>query len=65
MRRGGASREIHSGQRDLLGVKKRGRWDSDASLRRYVKAGRLNEQVHRLDQVTQFAANLCAERIGS
>ena len=65
LRHGGASHEIHSGRRDLLGVKKRGRWDSDASLHRYVKAGRLNEQVHRLDQATQSAANLCAERIGS
>ena len=65
LRHGGASHEILGGGRDTTGVKKRGRWQSDASLHRYVKAGRLNEQLQRLDVPVQEAAAECAERLSS
>ena len=38
LRHGGASADFAMGHRDLLGIKRRGRWRNDDSLRRYEKA---------------------------
>ncbi len=65
LRHGGASHELLTGARDLSGVKKRGRWMSDASLQRYVKGGRVAEQLARLDEVTLRVAAKCAAQLSS
>ena len=40
LRHGGASQDLCSGFRDHQGVKSRGRWVTDQSVRRYAKIGR-------------------------
>ncbi len=42
-RRGGATRDILLGRRDRESVRKRGRWHTYTSLRRYEKSGRLQQ----------------------
>ena len=42
-RHSGASSDVASGRRTVHETKLRGRWQADASLRRYQKGGRLNE----------------------
>jgi hypothetical protein len=64
LRHGGASHELLSGARDINGIKKRGRWLSDTSLRRYEKGGRVAQQMARLPTSLQQACALAAERIG-
>ena len=64
LRHGGASHELLSGARDINGIKKRGRWLSDTSLRRYEKGGRVAQQMARLPVNLQQACTLAAERIG-
>jgi len=48
LRHGGASHELLSGARDVPGIKKRGRWVTDTSLRRYEKGGRVAQQMAKL-----------------
>ncbi|CAK0790921.1 unnamed protein product, partial [Prorocentrum cordatum] len=48
LRHGGASHEYLAKFRSLDEIKKRGRWVSDSSLRRYTKGGRVAEQMRRL-----------------
>ena len=55
-RHSGASSDSAGGRRTLKKVKRRGRWRSDASLRRYEKAERLTDQLRRLDPQQQSAA---------
>ena len=48
LRHGGASWDLLQKQRSLADIKKRGRWASDASLRRYAKESRLQHQVTKI-----------------
>jgi hypothetical protein len=48
LRHGGASWDLLHKQRTLPEIKKRGRWASDTSLRRYVKESRLQHQISKL-----------------
>lgn len=49
LRHGGPSADIAAGRRTVEQVKLRGRWRCDQSVRRYVKDGRVGEQLRRLD----------------
>ncbi|CAK0804389.1 unnamed protein product, partial [Prorocentrum cordatum] len=48
LRHTGASRDFVNQLRPLREAKRRGRWKTDASVRRYEKGGRLSEQFARL-----------------
>ena len=48
MRHGSASTDALENLRTLAEIKKRGRWQSDSSVRRYVNGGRLPEVFARL-----------------
>ena len=65
LRHGGASHELLTGARDLISVKKRGRWASDQSLRRDEKGGRVNHQLTLLPKRTLRHAFACASKIGA
>ncbi|CAK0799614.1 unnamed protein product, partial [Prorocentrum cordatum] len=55
----GASRDFVNQLRPLREVKRRGRWKTDASVRRYGKGGRLSEQFARLPGPLQRHALRC------
>ena len=62
LRHGGASWDALRRARDMLGIKRRGRWRSDASLRRYEKAARAQKEVQRMSRATlNFAAAVEAD----
>jgi len=48
LRHSGPSYDRALGKRTLAEIKLRGRWKSDSSVRRYEKAGRVTQQLHRL-----------------
>ena len=48
LRHTGASADFASNKRTIEAVKRRGRWRSDISLRRYEKGGRITEVLRRL-----------------
>ena len=50
LRHGGASHDMLTKERSLQEIKNRGRWRSDAPLRRYQKAARALQQEQRMDQ---------------
>ncbi|CAK0903427.1 unnamed protein product, partial [Prorocentrum cordatum] len=56
LRHGGASHELYAAARPLRDIQKRGRWATDAALRRYAKGGRVQEQLHRLPRALQLRA---------
>ena len=64
-RHGGASTDFALKRRSLAEVKLRGRWKSDASLRRYEKGGRLAEQLHRLGSRLRAHALRCSELVNA
>ena len=64
LRHGGASHELLTGVRPLDAIKKRGRWCSDASLKRYEKGGRVQQQLALLTAVQRAHCELCAGSIG-
>ena len=64
-RHGGASTDFALKHRPLGEVKLRGRWKSDASLRRYEKGGRLAEQLFRLGDQLQIHALKCARCVNA
>ena len=47
-RHGGASEDLNSGERDHQGVKIRGRWHTDQSVRRYGKVGKIQRLMANL-----------------
>lgn len=49
MRHGGASADLTTKARTVEAVKRRGRWRSDASLRRYAKESRVLSQLAKVD----------------
>ena len=59
LRHTGASRDFVNQLRPLREVKRRGRWKTDASVRRYEKGGRLSEQFSRLPGPLQRHALRC------
>ena len=52
LRHGGASHDAVTATRSLAEIKARGRWRADASVRRYQKASRAQQQIHRLSDAT-------------
>jgi hypothetical protein len=63
LRHGGASHDALLGLRRLLEIKDRGRWASEASLRRYRKASRAQLEVHRMHKDTQELGRLAADNL--
>eukprot|EP00435_Cladocopium_sp_Y103_P042198 s2255_g11.t1 len=63
LRHGGATHDILTRRRSMLEVKQRGRWQSDTSLRRYVKLARLQHEQSKIpksvsEKGLQVLANL-------
>ena len=48
LRHGGASEDLVSQRREPLMVKRRGGWRTDASLKRYAKETRLQDEVRKI-----------------
>lgn len=48
LRHGGATHDLTSGRRDHSGVKARGRWKTDQSVRRYAKTGRVQQLLNQM-----------------
>ena len=65
LRHGGASHELYAAARPLRDIQKRGRWATDAALRRYAKGGRVQEQLHRLPRALQLRAEQAFRGIGA
>ena len=65
LRHGGAGRELATRARPLAEIKKRGRWASDNSVRRYEKSGPLPAQLQRAPETAQRSAHAAATAIGS
>ena len=65
LRHSGPSVELALQLRTLANVKLRGRWRTDASVARYLKPGRVNEQLQRLAPEVQRAALLAPARLAS
>jgi len=65
LRHGGTSFEMMMQVRPLLEIKKRGRWQADASLRRYEKGGRLQQQLQRLGKARLGEAMRASESVKS
>ncbi|CAK0871903.1 unnamed protein product [Prorocentrum cordatum] len=61
LRHGGASHDYASGCRRLEDARRRGRWRSWSSVRRYEKGSRLGQVVHKLGPVLQAHGKLCVE----
>ncbi|CAK0833186.1 unnamed protein product, partial [Prorocentrum cordatum] len=59
LRHSGASRDFAEQRRTLVGVKRRGRWRTDASARRYEKGGRLGSEFAKLPARLQTHARWC------
>lgn len=56
LRHGGATEDLASKRRDFQGVKARGRWKTDQSVRRYAKIGRIQQL---LAQMTSSDKSFC------
>jgi hypothetical protein len=63
LRHGGASFDRATQARPALEVKLRGRWTTDASVRRYEKHGRVAEQLHRLGPAVMAEAMAAPARL--
>jgi hypothetical protein len=48
LRHGGAAEDLNAGTRSYQGVKARGRWQTDASVRRYTKVGKIQQLMNQL-----------------
>jgi hypothetical protein len=64
LRHGGASHDQFHNHRALDVVKKRGRWLTDASVRRYEKGGRIPQLLARLTNEQREQADLLVDGIG-
>ena len=64
-RHAGASTDFALRLRLLPEIKLRGRWKSDASLRRYEKGGRLADQLQRLPLPLRTHAKRCADCVNN
>jgi len=63
-RHGGPSADLAAKRRTMKEAQMRGRWQGDRSLRRYVRGGRIGEQLNRLPAASRRAAIKAARRIG-
>ena len=54
LRHGGASHDLLTKRRDLIHTRERGRWLCDASLRRYGKQTRLQDQINKMPLLTRL-----------
>ena len=63
IRHAGASNDFSGGLRSLSEIKRRGRWKTDASVRRYEKGGRVTEQLLALRPGVQRHAIACLVQI--
>ena len=63
LRHTGPSMDFASGARELLAIKRRGRWRSDASLRRYESGGRVTSQLMALSARVRAHAIESSHRI--
>ena len=63
MRHAGPSNDIADRLRQFRDVKKRGRWAADSSVRRYEKAGMLNQELNRLPAAVRARALEAARRL--
>ncbi|CAK0846282.1 unnamed protein product [Prorocentrum cordatum] len=61
IRHAGPSHDILMGVRTLLDVKRRGRWSSDATVKRYEAAGVVQQEWAKLSTAQQAAASRAAE----
>ena len=52
LRHGGASDDLLTKRRTLAEVRERGRWRTDASVRRYGKTTRLQSEIHKVPPAT-------------
>ena len=48
LRHGGAADDLNAKERDHQGVKSRGRWQTDQSVRRYTKVGKIQQILNQL-----------------
>ena len=64
-RHGGASHELLARQRPLDEIRKRGRWRTDASVARYEKGGRIQQQLGRLPERLLHHLRRCERRVGA
>ena len=53
LRHGGASHDALTSFRPLMAIKKRGGWTTDASVRRYERSGRLQQELMKLPSATR------------
>ena len=53
LRHGGASHDFLMQTRSLVEIKKRGRWGSDLSVKRYQKASRALAELKKVPKATQ------------
>ena len=63
LRHAGASHDYITGTRDLKEVRRRGRWLSWRSVRRYEKGARVAGLLHQLGEPMQHHAGKCADNI--
>jgi hypothetical protein len=63
LRHSGASNDFYHQRRGLVDIKRRGRWLTDKSVRRYEKAARLTEQLHSLPPSLRKAAETSVSKI--
>ena len=63
LRHSGASHDFGTKSRTLLEIKRRGRWRSDDSVRRYEKGGRLSSQLRSLGDSLRAHSLNCARSI--
>ena len=64
LRHDGVPHELLHGAPSLVSAKKRGRWASDNSLRRYGRGGPFSEHIARLSTSQQTQAQLVERNIG-
>ena len=62
-RHGGASEDVLTQARSLAGVKARGRWRTDSSLRRYGKEAKLLQELRKLDRARLARAVQLVDRL--
>ena len=63
LRHGGASDDLLTGRRDLLSIKMRGQWRSDASLRRYAKQTRALNELRKMPKPVVQYGKLVSDRL--
>ena len=63
LRHSGPSHDYAANLRDLEQIRRRGRWKSWSSVRRYEKGGRLTEQLHKLSAAQRRHAVACCRAL--